>query len=103
MRALTLIAALCLSAVAPPSIAGDMLASQNGDTVRLTQKPCQPSVLRVIPEGMRGPFRAALVLFQGAKYHACWAVRTDGMVLVVYADGDQGLIPISMFTMEPDA
>lgn len=97
------LALILLLVAAPPVHAQDMLATRDGDSVRITQKPCEVGVLRHIPEGSRGFFRKALVQLQGQEYIACWAVRVDGMVLVVYSDGDQGLIPIAQFAVVPDA
>ena|SRR6478752_759066 len=85
------------------SASADMVIHKGDDWVRLQQKPCDPSVLRHIQEGQRGYFRQAWVTFEGKQYRACWAVRQDGMVLLVYPDGDGGLIPAALFREEPDA
>jgi hypothetical protein len=103
MRALATLAALCLAALAPPSIAGDLLTTNGGDSVRLTKDACPSSVLQVLPQGTRGHYRKALVVFEGKEYIACYAVRQDGMVIIAYSDGDMGLIPIGAFKAESDA
>ncbi len=87
----------------PYALAGDMVATQDGDSLRLMQQPCPPAVLRHLPEGTRGYFRKALAMVGGREYVGCFAVRVDGLVLVVYEDGDSGLVPVVRFTMEPDA
>lgn len=99
MRSLLLIAALA----AGPSFAGDLVARQDGDSVRLQQKACPENVLAILPAEIREHFKLALVVHEGKEYRACFAVRADGMVVVQYPDGDGGLIPIRMFEMEPDA
>ena len=58
-------------------------------------------MLKVIPEGSRGYFKAAYVQIDGKSLVACWALRTDGMVFIAYADGDGGLIPIAVFEESP--
>jgi hypothetical protein len=103
MRALLLTFALLFCP--PLLLAGDMVATHetSGDTVRLTQKPCGESVLRHLPQGTRGYYRAALAVIGGQQWSACWAMRQDGMVHLVYTDGDQGMIPVAQFRQEPDA
>jgi hypothetical protein len=92
--AFILAALLCASAHA------DLIARNGNDSVRLTQAPCSPAVLRHIPEGYRGPFRAAEATIDGQRFEACWAARMDGTVMAVYGDGDVGLIPIDAFKDE---
>jgi hypothetical protein len=94
-----LIAALL---AAGPSFAGDLVATEGKDSVRLTQEPCPVPVLKVLPEGVRGFFRKAVVLFEGKSWIACWAPRTDGTVHLVYSDGDSGLVPMDLFTEDRD-
>lgn len=103
MRAYAFALAVLLAAVAPPSVAGELVARLGGDTARLTEKPCPVDVLKIIPEGSRGFFRQALMTVNAKQYVACWALRPDGMVMVVYTDGDMGLIPASAFKPDPGA
>jgi hypothetical protein len=103
MRALALSLALCLAALAPPSIAGDLVTRNGGDSVRLTQEACPVNVLQLLPQGTRGHYRKALVVFEGKEHIACFAVLGNGMVHLAYNDGDQGLIPVGAFRQEPDA
>jgi hypothetical protein len=102
MRYALILAAL-LAVATPPAISGDLLTTSGADSVRLTQEPCPVSVLQVLPQGSRGHYRKALVVFEGKDYIACHATLGTGMVHVVYDDGDQGLIPVGMFKEEPDA
>lgn len=88
--------ALCL-ALLSGSASADMEARQGADVLRLTQSPCHPAVLAVIPEGHRGPFRLATATVNGTTYAACWALRVDGLIMVIYPDGESGLIPIALF------
>lgn len=101
MRKFALIAALA----AGSAMAGDLVTSQGRDSVRLTQEPCHPSVLRVIPQGERGYYRKAVVYFEGKSWIACWAPMGDQkeFVHLWYSDADQGLIPREMFKEESDA
>lgn len=93
-----LAAGLALSASAQ-----EMLARQGADSIRLTQGSCSDGVLRHLEQGTRGYFRKALVVFEGKEYIACWAARSDGMVVLRYSDGDGGLVPATMFSPVPDA
>lgn len=91
----SLILAACIAA--SPAVAADFVARQGQDVIRLTDEPCPVSVIRHIPEGHRGHFRKAHASVNGKNYLACFAARSDGMVALVYEDGDQGLIPIQLF------
>ena len=72
-------------------------SATGADIVRLTQSPCHPAVLAVIPEGHRGPFRLALVTLAGETHHACHALRVDGLVMFVFDDGSSALVPVALF------
>lgn len=89
--------ALCLALLSGSAMADMEARNEGGDVLRLTQQPCAPAVLRVIPEGHRGPFRLALATVGGTVFRACWALRVDGLVLIVYDDADSGLVPMAMF------
>jgi hypothetical protein len=97
MRALIL--ALALALCTPLAYAGDMVAKDGEDTVRLSELPCPVDVLKVLPQGTRGHYRAAFVQFQGKSYDACWTKYGQSAHLV-YPDGDQGLIPFSDFKQD---
>lgn len=86
---------------AGPAMA-DMEARHEGDVMRITREPCPPAVLKVIPEGHRGVFRLALATVGGVVYRACWALQVDGLVMVVYDDGDRGLVPMALFRQVGD-
>lgn len=96
MRYLALLAAL-----ACPVAMADAVATNGKDSIRLTQGACAPEVLRHIPEGYRGFFRSAPSMLGGKAWVACWAHRTDGTILIVYEDGDQGIVPIGEFRDAP--
>lgn len=93
MRRFMLAAAL----FAGPAMADMEARNEGGDVLRITREPCPPAVLKVIPEGHRGVFRLALATVGGTTYRACWALRVDAMVMIVYDDGESGLVPIAMF------
>ncbi len=99
MRAIFLsLAVLCGSACAD-----DMMARVGADYVRLTQEPCQPEVLKVIPQGHRGSFRRAIAVVAGKEYAGCWALGAGDLVVLHYADGDAGILPMAMFQRVPGA
>lgn len=93
MRATLLAALLC----AAPAFAGDYIARQGNDSVRLTDKPCPAEVVAKIMEQYRGEFlRLANVMWQGKPYVACW-MPFQGAALVLYDDQDIGIIPFDHF------
>lgn len=95
---------LSLALLSAPALAGDFTAKNAaGDSVRLTHAACPDNVLKVIPEAHRESFRKAVAVVGWLQYSACYTVRTDAMVLVIYDDAEMGLIPVGMFRQEPDA
>jgi hypothetical protein len=95
MKALALILALCT-----PLAYADYVAKSGKDSVRLTELPCPVEILKLVPEGTRGYYLAAFVQVNGKAYNACWAVAAQDAVHLMYADGDQGLLPIAHFKNE---
>lgn len=93
--------AIILAALVATSAQADMIARHVADSVRLTGEACPESI--ALPDGAdRRAFRKALAVVGGERYTACHALRVDGLVLVIYADGDAGLIPAAQFRMVPD-
>lgn len=69
--------------------------------MRLTGEACPESI--ALPDGAdRRAFRKALAVVGGERYTACHALRVDGLVVLIYQDGDAGLIPATQFRMVPD-
>lgn len=89
-----------LLALAENADAADLVARHEGDSIRLTDRPCPPEVLRHIPEGQRGYFRRANTIVGGKPFTACW-IANGPIVFAVYSDGDMGQIPLSQFREEP--
>ena len=74
----------------------DQIARQGQDWVVTTDRPCvNQAVLAIIErKGGKGAlFRAAAGHFDGRDYAACWA-RVGVSVVMVYEDGDTGLVPV---------
>jgi hypothetical protein len=92
--------ALLLAILCTPALAHSV-ARSGKDTVRITDAPCPQQVLKQLPEGTRGYFRAAFAVVEGKSYAACWAPRNDGTVVLIYPDGDMGLIPLADFNTDP--
>ena len=93
--------AFILAALVATTAQADMIARHGGDSVRLMRDACPESV--ALPaEADRRAFRKALAVVGGERYAACHALRADGLVVLIYADGDAGLIPAAQFRMVPD-
>ncbi|RYG14480.1 MAG: hypothetical protein EON92_02000 [Burkholderiales bacterium] len=76
--------------------AGELVAYNGNDTIRLTEAPCtSESVLAHVPEEVRSDFMTANVTLKGERYTACWRI-TPVAAHLVYEDGDQGLVPVSI-------
>jgi hypothetical protein len=95
MRRLLIAAALLCAAGS--SFANTMVARQGSDWVRITDAPCtNENVLSRIAPGAHKQFRAATSGISGAPFAACW-VPNGGAALLVYEDGDRGIIPLNEF------
>ena len=80
-----------------PALAQDHIARQGDDEVVIREAPCTvASVLMRIPEAQREGWRRADARISGQKFFAFWRIVQSAVVLV-YEDGDQGLIPAGAF------
>jgi len=92
MKTLIIIAAL---AIAAPAMAGDLVARQGEDTIRLIDAPCSSEVvLGKVPPQFHSQFMQATAIVQGHTFAACWR-KAGGAAHLIYEDGDQGIVPLS--------
>lgn len=83
--------------IAIPTPSGDDLVATNGrDSVRLTQHPCPSAILALVPPELQARVKAAVATVDGTDYAACWLARS-GAVVLQYADGDHGIVPMREF------
>ena len=87
-------ALLCASSSA---MADSAIFRAGADSVEITDEPCHAAVVAIIPADAAQHFRAANAVIGGVLMQACWALRSDGMVHLVYSDADEGLIRASEF------
>jgi len=94
---------LCAALAAAPAMAGDLVARQGGDIIRLAEAECTSElVLNRIEPQLKAQFRAAVAVVGGQTYTACW--RPAGRAAhLIYEDGDQGLVPVSELKPELSA
>jgi hypothetical protein len=86
---------LCVALAAAPAMAGDLVARQGGDTIRLADEPCTSQlVLGRLEASLQPRYKAASAVVQGQTFVACWRVAGQAVHLM-YEDGDQGIIPIA--------
>jgi hypothetical protein len=94
--------ALILAALVAAAPAMAVPVARNGsDVVRLLEAPCIESIARLIKPEVRERYRLARATVEGQEWSACWALRPDGLVVLIYEDGDGGLIPAAQFKDEP--
>ena len=62
----------------------------------LTKTPCPPDLLARAPAGVAMPFYLARERFGGREIRACWAAQRP-VVLLFDEEGDQGVLPMSVF------
>jgi hypothetical protein len=76
--------------------AGELVAYDGNDTIRLTEAPCASvTVLSHVPDEVKPEFMKASVMLHGEKFTACWRI-TPVAAHLVYEDGDQGIVPLSL-------
>ncbi|MCM2251952.1 MAG: hypothetical protein NDJ19_06300 [Ramlibacter sp.] len=86
---------VCAALAAAPAIAGDMVARHGGDSVRLGEGPCTSErVLGRLEPKLHPHFRAASAVVQGNNFAACWR-KTGSVAVLLYEDGDQGIVPLA--------
>jgi hypothetical protein len=92
MRSILLFAA---ALVAAPAFADDLVASNGNDSVRLSDGPCRvEEVLKQLEPKHQKEFKAATASLKGQTFAACWH-EMGSAALLIYEDGDQGLIPLA--------
>lgn len=80
--------------VCTASLAGTLVAHQGSATVLLGDTACtNPAVLEQVDPQLQPLFKSASAQVRGQSYSACW-VPTPAGVRLIYADGDQGLVPL---------
>ena len=96
-------AVLCAALVVAPAFANDLVAYNGGDSVHLSDSPCNSEqVLGYLPPQLHSDFKAASAILAGQPFAACWRVL-GGAAPVLYEDGDQGLIPLADLKPELNA
>jgi hypothetical protein len=92
MRSILLFAA---ALVAAPAFAEELVASNGSDSIRLSDGPCRnEQVLKQLEPKFQDRFRAATANLKGQTFAACWH-PLGSAALLLYEDGDQGLIPMA--------
>jgi hypothetical protein len=86
-----------------PALADKRVTTFGGNVVRLSTEVCTAApVLALIPKKYHNVVRDATATLNGKQWHACWFVDGEDAHML-YEDGDQGLIPLALFTKEKDA
>lgn len=90
-----LVSAAALTATAAQAQTTDLVAYQGTNAIRLTEAACtDDAVLQQLAPELRPYFRSAWAQVEGKRYNACWGTLPTAVILV-YEDGDQGLVPLS--------
>lgn len=101
-RVPALLAAICVAAAGLPAHANDLVAYQGTNAIRLTDAACTDNaVLERLEPQLRKHFRSARATVGGKTYQACWGALPMAVVLV-YEDGDQGMVPLSALQVPVD-
>jgi len=99
MRALILVLLL----VAFPAAAGEFVARQGDNEVRVFDAPCvHAGTIGYIPQAARASFKKATGRIDRQMFYGCWRSVGDGnLVHIVWEDGDQDVLPVSQFKPDP--
>jgi hypothetical protein len=80
----------------------DVIYRYQNLSVQLTAKPCDVAVLsEELKNYSADPARTALVVYNGKAIKACWALDSDGDVLVFDENGKSGFIDRRAFREMP--
>lgn len=102
LRSLALITVAALAAASAAAQTTDLVAYQGTNAIRLTDAACtDATVLERIDPDARPYFRSAWATVNGKRYNACWGALPVA-VLLVYEDGDQGMVPLSALQVPVD-
>lgn len=86
--------ALFLMMLAPIAPAADLVGRHGNDSVRLSEAPCTNELVTPrLPPGLGEEFHAAVAVFGGKSFVACWR-EMGNIAFLIYEDGDQGVIPL---------
>ena len=85
MKAIFAIAAMALSQIAT----ADLVYREGAE------------VLEKLPDYIKPMMLQATAILNGKTYAPCWVVYKQGHMYLAYPDGDQGLLPGSIFKDEP--
>lgn len=102
IRTPVLLATALLAAATATAQTTDLVAYQGTNAVRLTDAACtDDAVLKQLAPELRPYFRSAWAQVEGKRYKACWGTLPTA-VIVVYEDGDQGLVPLGHLQVPVD-
>lgn len=97
MRALVLAALVAAS----PAFA-DQVVRNGGRELRLQDSSCShgQTLSNIKPE-WRDKFKNARLMKDGKiEFYGCWILAEDGLIFVLYEDGDHGEYPAALFSVE---
>jgi len=94
---------LCAALATAPAMAGDLVARNGGDSVRLGDAPCTSElVLGLLEPRLQAKYKAASAVVKGQTFTACWR-KTGNVAHLLYEDGDQGIVPMAELKPELSA
>jgi hypothetical protein len=89
-----------LSAFATTYVADD---GHGNSVLAYTDQPCSPKVLALLAkDAPADQLHRAKARIEGKDYEACWA-QVEDKVIVIYDDGDYGVLPSHLFHAVKDA
>lgn len=86
-----------------PLAHADREVRQGADWVRLHDSACvSAETLARIPAAARDQFSKAQGMHQGQLYFGCWR-EVGNVVHILWEDGDEGVIPVGILKLLPEA
>ena len=94
---------LCAALATAPAMAGDLVARNGGDSVRLGDAPCTSQlVLGLLEPRLQPKYKTASAVVKGQTFTACWR-KTGNVAHLLYEDGDEGIVPMAELKPELSA
>ena len=94
--------ALILALLVFPAFAGERIARDGKDYVRIIDSPCvHAGTLAHIRPQWRAKFQKAEASISGQRWFACWIEHDSGAIYVIFEDGDEGMMAAHAFKDDP--
>lgn len=95
--------AIFIGMALPHAARGEEAVLSNGrNVIHLSQNQCtHAATLAMLKPEWRAKFKDARATIDGRLWSACWLLKDDGTVHLVFEDGDETDVPMAVFRSDP--